>query len=104
MAGNLIEDQRQGERDFLVLKAGVPVQDGLAAEVRGGLLHDLPVGAELLVVRHCFPRVGRVRTPGGSGLDSLTRPGGGRQSRYGWWRTMPNLATPLENVALPGAG
>ena len=40
MAGELVEDQRQGERQLFVLEARRGVQDRLPAEVCGGLLDD----------------------------------------------------------------
>src|SRR5215212_10351868 len=67
--GELVEDQCQAERQLLVLEARVGGEDGLLAQVRGGLLDDRAVGAQLLVVRHCCsPELVATDTPGGSGL------------------------------------
>ena len=49
MSGDLVEDQRQGEGDFLVLEADVAVENRAVTEVRGGLLDDAAVGFELRV-------------------------------------------------------
>ena len=72
VVGDVVEDQRQGERRVLVLEAGVGVKDGAVAEVRAGLLDNLAVGpvplnpsAVLLVVHLLLPVVALVvGTPG----------------------------------------
>jgi len=67
--GELVEDQRQAERQLLVLTAAVGVQDRLVAQLRGGLLDDRAVVSELLVVRDRFPPFGVQRRPGEAGLS-----------------------------------
>ena len=71
VSGDLVEDQRQPERQLLVLEAGVGGEDGLAAQGGGCLLDDSTVGAQLLVVRHGFPRFGLSGRPREAGPSSL---------------------------------
>ena len=79
MSGDLVEDQRQGKGDFLVLEADVAVDENRAVtEVRGGLLDDAGVGFELrvatplIVVRH-VPRCRHLRAPEGKPGHSQLR-------------------------------
>jgi hypothetical protein len=48
VAGDLVEDQRQCERDVLVVEAGVARPDRDVAQVRGGPLDDGTVSTVLL--------------------------------------------------------
>lgn len=47
--GDLVEDQRQAERQLLVPHTRVGGEDGCAAQVGGGLLDDAAIGSKLLV-------------------------------------------------------
>jgi hypothetical protein len=73
VSGDLVEDQRQGEGDFLVLEADVAVENRAVTDVRGGLLDDdAAVGFDLrvaspLIVAGCAKRPLR----GGAGVASL---------------------------------
>jgi hypothetical protein len=49
VSGELVEDQRQPEREVLVLEAGVSAGDGSVAQPAGCLLDDLLVRPQLPV-------------------------------------------------------
>ena len=54
----LVEQQREGEREVLARQPGIPGPDRTVPQLRGGLLDHLPIGpvdldpAALVLVRH----------------------------------------------------
>jgi hypothetical protein len=79
VSGDLVEDQRQGEGNFLVLEADVAIENRAVTEVRGGLLDDVAVGFELrvaaplIVIRHVPPDVVTHGRPRGSRATASMR-------------------------------
>ena len=53
-----------------MLEAGIPGEDGWAAQVRGGLLHNNAIGLEVLV-RHVPPGSSLTDAEGKSGTASM---------------------------------